>query len=296
MNNGIVLAFLAYAIFAWGDALVKSMGGELPVFEIAFFVTIFAAVPILLTKHGNERWLEFWRMKRPAAVHLRAASGVTAGMLGVYAFTTIPFAEAYALIFLSPLLVTVLSMLMLKEDVGPWRWFAVFAGLAGVLLVVRPGFRELQIGHFAAVGVALLAALTIILLRSLAGQEKRTTLLGTMIVYGLVINGIAMVATGFTVPDASQLARLATAGVLAGVGQFALLAATKITPANQIAPTHYSQIAWAVLIGALFFDEYPDVFAIAGLVALAAAGLLTVIRERIRLGAARWNPFLRNRL
>jgi drug/metabolite transporter (DMT)-like permease len=295
VNNGILLAFLAYATFSWGDAFIKSLGDGLPVFEIAFFTTAFAALPILLMKPKGERWRDFWRMKRPWAVQARALSGILGGILGVYAFTTIPLAEVYALIFLAPLLVTVLSMLVLKEEIGPWRWFAVFAGMAGVLLVVRPGFRELHPGHLAALGVAFLAALTIILLRSLAGQEKRTTLLGTIIVYGLVVNGVAMAATGFVAPDPAQILRLALAGSFAAVGQLALLMATKLAPANQIAPTHYSQIAWAVVIGAAFFAEYPDLPAIAGLAVLAAAGLLTVVRERIRLGVVRWNQ-LRNRL
>ncbi len=64
--------------------------------------------------------------------------------------------QVYALIFLSPLFVTILSMLVLKEKVGPWRWFAVVAGFAGVMLVVRPGFRELELGHLAAFGIAFL--------------------------------------------------------------------------------------------------------------------------------------------
>jgi drug/metabolite transporter (DMT)-like permease len=296
VTNGVLLALLAYATFSWGDALIKGIGGGLPVFEIGFFITLFAGVPILFTRPKEERWRDFWRMKRPWAVQARALSGISAGILGIVAFTTIPFAEAYALIFLSPLFVTLLSMLVLKEKIGPWRWFAIFAGLAGVMLVVRPGFRELHLGHFAAMGVAFLAALTIILLRSLAGQERRTAILGFMILYGLVINGVLAATVGFVMPSPREWLMLAGGGALAGFGQILLLAATRYAPANQIAPTHYSQIVWAVVVGAIFFSEYPDLLAIFGLAALAAAGLLTWMRERIRLGAARWNPFFRNRL
>jgi drug/metabolite transporter (DMT)-like permease len=296
VTNGVLLALLAYATFSWGDAFIKGIGGGLPVFEIGFFTTAFAGALILIARPKEERWRDFWRMKRPWAVQARALSGVSAGILGIYAFTTIPFAEAYALIFLSPLFVTLLSMLVLGERIGPWRWFAILAGLAGVMLVVRPGFRELHFGHFAAIGVALLAATTLILLRSLAGQERRTAILGVMILYGLVINGALAAAAGFVMPSPHQLLMLAGAGALAAAGQILLLGATRYAPANQIAPTHYSQIAWAVVVGAAFFGEYPDLLAILGLAVLAAAGLLTWMRERIRLGVARWNPFLRNRL
>jgi drug/metabolite transporter (DMT)-like permease len=294
--SGVLLALFAYASFSWGDAVIKGLGGQFSVFEISLFTTFFAGLFILFTRGKGERWRDFWRMKRPWAVHARAASGLMAGVLGVYAFTTIPLAETYALIFVSPLFITILSRVVLHEQIGPWRWFAVLAGFAGVMLVVRPGFRDLHLGHLAALGVAFLAALTVILLRSLAGHEKRTTLLGVLICYGLVFSGIAAALTSLTMPNAVQFGWLALAGAFTAIGQIALLAATRVAPANQVAPTHYSQIAWAVVIGALFFEEYPDMLALLGLGVLGGAGLLTLVRERIRLGTVRWNPFLRNRL
>ncbi len=109
-------------------------------------------------------------------------------MLGVIAFTSIPLAEVYALIFLAPLFVTLLSIVVLKEHVGPWRWFAVMAGFVGVLLVVRPGFRELELGHLAALCIALLAAISVILMRSLSAHETRTTMLGFLMLYVLLFN------------------------------------------------------------------------------------------------------------
>lgn len=296
MKNGFVLALFAYAVFSWGDGIIKGLGGGLGVFEIGFFATLFAGVFLYLTRPHDERWRDFWRMKRPWAVQARACSGIGAGVLGIYAFTTIPLAEAYALIFLSPLFVTLLSVLVLKEPVGRWRWFAVAAGFAGVMLVVRPGFRALEPGHLAAAGVALLAAITIILLRSLAGQEKRTSILAVLIAYGLVFNGLAAAATSFTVPSLGQLGLLIATGACTATGQFALLMATKHAPANTIAPAHYSQIAWATAIGALFFHEYPDLLSLAGLAVVTGAGLLTLVREKTRLGMVRWNPFFRNRL
>jgi drug/metabolite transporter (DMT)-like permease len=295
VNNGIVLGLFAYASFSWGDAAIKALGGQLGVFEIGFFSTLFAGLFIFFAKPGGERWRDFGRMKRPWAVQARALSGITAGVLGVYAFTTIPLAEAYALIFVAPFFVTLLSIFVLKEQVGLWRWLAIALGFIGVMLVVRPGFRDLHLGHLAALGVAFFAAFTIVILRSLAGQEKRTSLLGVLIAYGLIFNGIAAVPT-FTVPNHWQLALLLFAGGFAAVGQVALIAATRRAPANQIAPTHYSQILWAVAIGAAFFDEYPDTLALVGLAVVGGAGLLTLARERIRLGNVRWNPFLRNRL
>ena len=296
MDNGILLALVAYAVYSWGDAAIKALGGGLSVFEIGFYMTLVSAVCIALTTPKDEKLLHFWRMKRPWAVQARAFSGTAASVLSVIAFTTIPLAEVYALIFLAPLFVTLMSVFLLKEQVGPWRWFAIIAGFAGVLLVVRPGFRELEVGHIAAVVVALLAAFSVILMRSLSSRETRTTMLGFLMLYIIGFNGVAMLVTGARTPTLQEAAILLVAGIFAATGNILLLRATRFAPANQLASTHYSQIVWAVVLGALFFQEEPDLLAILGLAIIGSSGLLTVARERIRLGTVRWNPFSRNRL
>ncbi|AZO60017.1 MULTISPECIES: DMT family transporter [unclassified Mesorhizobium] len=296
MPNGILLALIAYASYSWSDAVIKSLGGQFTVFEIGFFVTLFAGCFLFFTRPADERWRDFWRTSRPWAVQARAWAGIASGVLSVYAFTTIPLAEVYALIFLAPLFVTILSTLILREKVGPWRWLAVVAGFAGVMLVVRPGFRELHLGHLAAFAIAFLAATSVILMRSLAQQEKRTTMLGVLVGYGLLFNGLGVAATSFTLPDGRQLIWLVMAGAFTAGGQLLQLLAAKYAPANRIAPTHYSQIVWAVVLGSLFFQEDPDLLTLAGLAVLGASGLLTMVREEVRLGTVRWNPFTRTRL
>lgn len=297
MTNGILLALAAYAVYSWSDASIKSLGDGLSIFEIGFFIALVSSICIVITTPRNESWLHFWRMKRPWAVQARAISGAIASVLSIITFTTIPLAEAYALIFLSPLFVTLLSLLVLKEHVGPWRWCAVVAGFAGVLLVVRPGLRQLEPGHFAALCIALLAAIAVILMRTLSKQETRTTMLGFLMLYAILFNGVALMVTGqFTVPTIEQAVILVTAGLFAATGNILILRATRFAPASHLAPAHYSQIVWAAFIGALLFDEFPDTLALIGLVVIASSGLLTVTREQIRLGTVRWNPFGRNRL
>jgi len=296
VNNGILLALLAYAVYSWSDAAVKALGSGLTIFEIGFYAALISSICIVATTPRDENWLDFWRMKRPWAVQTRAVSGAVASVFSIIAFTTIPLAEVYALVFLAPLFVTLLSLFVLKEHVGAWRWFAVLAGFVGVLLVVQPGFREVQFGHLAAVFVALLAAISFILMRSLSGQETRTTMLGYLMLYVMLFNGVAMMATTANLPTPRQAAILLLIGVFSAAGNIMLLRATRFAPANQLAPTHYSQIVWAVVIGALVFAEQPDTLSIVGLAIIAGSGLLTVARERIRLGTVRWHPFGRNRL
>lgn len=296
LKSGIPVALAAYAVYAWGDGFVKSLGGRLSVFEIGFFATLFAAIFLFFLKPKGEKWAGFWRTQRPWAVHARALSGLAAGVLSVFSFTTIPMAEVYALFFLAPLFVTLLSIVVLKETVGPWRWLAVVMGFVGVMLVVKPGFRTLELGHLAAFTTAFLGAAIVVLMRSLA-TERQTTMLGVLVTYGLVFNGAAAAATSsFVLPDWKLLALLAAAGACTACGHRLQLLATRLSPASHIASTHYSQIVWAVIIGVAFFAEYPDWISLVGLAIVGASGLLTLVREQIRLGTVRWNPFSRTRL
>lgn len=296
MKSGIVIALAGYAVYAWGDGIIKGLGGKLSVFEIGFFNTLFACLFLFLLTPDGENWRGFWRTGRPWAVHARAFSGLAAGVLSIYSFTTIPMAEVYALFFLAPLFVTILSVVILKETVGPWRWLAVVMGFIGVLLVVKPGFRTLELGHLAAFTTAFLGAATIILMRSLV-KERQTTMLGMLVAYSLVFNAVAATATStLELPGWTLLLFLLASGACTAGGHRLQLLATRVSPANHIAPTHYSQILWAVLIGAAFFNEFPDWISILGLAIVVASGLLTLMREQIRLGRVRWNPLSRNRL
>ena len=282
--KGIGLGFLAYLLFSCSDANVKALGGHLPVFEIGFFSTLFAALVLLFLKPRDERWRDAIRMRRPGLVALRGAAGAAAGILGIYAFTTLPFAEAYALIFLSPSIATILSIFLLSERVGWRRWLAVALGFAGVLAIVRPGFEALELGHLAAFAVSFCAAGTVIILRTLGQTERRVSLLAAVILTSLLVNGVLMLPD-FHWPRLEDYPNLAVAGGFAGAAQLCLILAARSAPANQVAPAQYSQMVWALLIGAIFFSEFPDLPAIIGIGLIAISGLFTFLREETR---GRW--------
>jgi drug/metabolite transporter (DMT)-like permease len=282
--KGIGLGFLAYFLFSCSDANVKALGGHLPVFEIGFFSTLFAALVLLFLKPRDERWRDAIRMRRPGLVALRGVAGATAGILGIYAFTTLPFAEAYALIFLSPSIATILSIFILSEQVGWRRWSAVALGFAGVLAIVRPGFETLELGHLAAFSVSFCAAGTVIILRTLGQTERRVSLLAAVILTSLVVNGVLMLPD-FHWPRLEDYPNLAIAGGFAGAAQLCLILAVHSAPANQVAPAQYSQMVWALLIGAIFFSEFPDLPAVIGIGLIAISGLFTFLREETR---GRW--------
>jgi S-adenosylmethionine uptake transporter len=211
MFKGIILGFVAYGVFSCGDAAVKALGGHVSIFEIGFFAGLFALFAIPFAKPRAQPWREAFTVRRPTLVVLRAVTGTTAGVLGVFSFTTLPFAEAYSLIFLAPLFATLLSVPLLGERIGWRRIAAAIAGFGGVLLVVRPGFRELMPGHLAAVGVAVCTAATVLLLRVLGPTENRATLLAGTIALSMTVNG-ALMLLNFRWPAPTDFVWLAMAG------------------------------------------------------------------------------------
>ena len=294
MIKGVLFGFLAYALFSCADACVKALGATLPIFEISFFITLASFSTFGFARSKSERWRETFRLNRPRLVFLRAFSGVTAGIFGVYAFTTIPFAEAYSVLFLMPLFATMLSIPVLGEKIGWRRWLAVATGFAGVLLVVRPGFHQLHLGHLSAVAAAIFASISMITLRKLGPTEKRISLLAVLYLTALTVNGILMIHQ-FRVPTHLDIALIILAGIVGGFGQIVMLAAIRLTPTNRVAPTQYSQIIWAVLVGAVFFSEFPDRIAFVGMALVMFSGLFTFLREEQLRGWSRRTILMRNR-
>lgn len=285
MPLGVILAFLAYASFSIADALIKATGPALSVFEIAFFTTTFSIIPAMVTKRG-ERWRDLYKLQHPWLVHLRCATSITGTACVMYAFTHIAFADVYAIGFTTPLFVTVLSVLVLREHVALHRWMLLIISFLGVVLVIRPGMKELADGHYVMMAGAVLGAITTTVLRHVAPRERRVSLVGLQVIYSGIFNGILMLPS-FVMPTLEQFALLLGIGLLGGMGGLLLIQASKQTPANLIAPVQYSQLIWAILFGALFFSEFPDWIAIVGMVIVVGAGLANVLSEKRPI---RWKP------
>jgi S-adenosylmethionine uptake transporter len=279
MVKGIVLAFLAFAVFAWGDAVVKAIGHGLDPFEVTFFGYLIPLIFSPVFMKAGDSVLDIVRWNRPWLMGLRVFLLAITTPLSVIAFRSLPFAEAFALLFLMPSLVTVLSIFILKEHVRWRRGLAVCAAFIGVLVIVRPGFKELLPGHIAALAAALCAAGGVISGRMIGQTEKRFTLIGTVFLGTTAIAGVLMIP-GFTWPTADQWILLLAFAATAFVAQALFIVATMYAPADRLGAAQYSQILWALVIGALFFDEWPDALALFGIVIVVAAGLFIFAREQ----------------
>ena len=290
MAKGIVLAFLAFAVFAWGDAVVKEIGYDLDPFEVTFFGYLIPLVLSPVFMKAGDSVFDLVRWNRPWLMGLRVFLIAVTTPLSVMAFRSLPFAEAFAILFLMPSLVTVLSIFVLKEHVRWRRGLAVCAAFIGVLVIVRPGFKEFLPGHLAALAAALCAAGGVIAGRMIGQTEKRYTLIGTVFLATTAIAGVLMIP-GFSWPTSYQWILLLAFAATAFVAQALFIVATMYAPADRLGAAQYSQILWALAIGALFFDEWPDALALVGIVIVVAAGLFIFAREQtLKRGRSQATP------
>jgi S-adenosylmethionine uptake transporter len=278
MIKGILLGFASFAAYAISDAFVKSLHGSIPPYESVFFGAVFglSALPFIMKK--GDSWRDVVTAQRPSLWWVRATAGAFGNIASVTAFTLLPMAEVFTMIFLMPIFVTILSVIFLKEHVGWRRWSAVVVGFAGVLVVLRPGFRVLGLGDMAGLVCGLFAAASVVALRMAGPHEKRFSLYGSGVVGPLIIAGLLMLPH-FRWPHLLEWSLLAGYGLLAALAGVLLMYATLIAPANRVAPTQYSQMLWAIGLGYWLFGDKLDWPMLIGIVMILGAGLFTLVRE-----------------
>jgi drug/metabolite transporter (DMT)-like permease len=217
---------------------------------------------------------------------LRGVCVLGAALLFIAGLARLPLADANAIGFTSPLLVTVLSVPLLGEQVGLRRWSAVALGFAGVLIVIRPGSGA--VGPVALLPLLSAAcwALSIVITRRMALFDRPLTTLFYSTVVGLVLSSLPLPLVW---QDASlgDWGIMATMAVLSAVGQYLLIAGLSHGAASLIASFSYSQMVWSVLLGWLVFHTVPTVWTWCGATLIVASGIYTAHRERVRAREAR---------
>jgi drug/metabolite transporter (DMT)-like permease len=277
--RGILLLVLATMLFAVSDTTSKYLSATLPVIEFIWvryaLNTVFA---LCLRKPKTRRGV--WT-RRPALQTLRGVCAVGSSVLFVLGVRQMTMAQATSISFLTPLMVTVLSIPLLRERVGIRRWAAVGVGLLGVLIVVRPGLAGFQPAAGFGVAGALCWALALILTRMLANEDPpRTTLLWSSATGFLLLTLLVpMVAV---LPTARACWLMLFMSVVASGGQFLVVLAHRHAPASTLAPFSYGQLIWVSAASYVVFRNLPDHWTVVGAAIIVASGLYTAHRERKR--------------
>lgn len=282
----------AFALFATHDAIIKSLGGTYSTFQIVFFSVLFT-FPLTTFFLMGDRTSATLLPHHPWWIAARSIAAMLSALCAFYAFSTLPLAQVYAVLFATPILITLLAIPILGETVRLHRWFAIVAGLIGVFIALRPGALELGLGHVAALMTAVCGALSGIIVRKIGPEERAVVLILYPLVGNFLLAACVMPFAYKPVPLA-DLAASAAAAALSFTGMLLTILAYRRGSASVVAPMQYSQILWATLYGALFFGETLDLYTSIGAAIVIASGLYIVVRENAP-GASSNTPVLSTR-
>lgn len=283
--TGLTLRLFAILCLASMAALIKLAEARGAGFvEIMFFRQL-CAVPLVVAWLALGPGLGTVRTARFGAHVVRTLVGLVGMVANFAAIVLLPLAEATTLAFTVPLFATLLGALVLRELVGRWRWTAVAAGFAGVVIVAQPSGGHFPLeGTLIGLAAALLVAVIAILLRQLGRTESAGTTVFWFSLLSLPPLGVAWLFD-MHAHDWVTWAMLAGIGTVGGAGQLALTAALRFAPVSAVVPMDYSGLVWATLYGWLLFGVWPTPTTWIGAPLIIASGLVIVWRERVRARA-----------
>ena len=276
--KAIFYNLLAWAILPFMDVIAKYLSSDLSFLQITwarYFFTVFFTLPFMFF---------FFRKKliwttQPMLQFLRGLLLFFANILFFYSISIISMAKALTLAFVAPLITTALSPIVLNEKVGFKRWSAVIIGFIGSLIVIRPGFIDLNLATFAGLGTGFFYGIYLIVTRKLhTSDNPLLTLLLTGVV-GLTIGSfiVPFVWINLTL---TQWLLLALMGIFACLGHFFLILSLKYADASKLAPFGYFEIVTNVILGYYFFADFPTKWTWLGLLIIVSSGVYISFREQ----------------
>jgi drug/metabolite transporter (DMT)-like permease len=283
--RGILLMVSAIGIFVLMDSIAKYLSQWYPVPGIVWarYLINLAILLAWFTLRG-----ELGRI-RPLRPGIQLARGLLLASATLFYFTSLkvlPLADAAAIGFVLPLFIAVLAVPMLGERLDLPRTLAIFAGLAGALIIVRPGSAMFTYYALLPVAMAACNALYQILTRKVAGIEHPLTSLIWGAIVGAVLLSLVAPFDWKTPQSAWHWALLGLIGLLASIGHYLLIRAYDYANATLLAPYSYTMMVWAVLLGYLLFDHLPDGWSVAGMGVIVFSGLFLAGRQRLTMRRA----------
>jgi drug/metabolite transporter (DMT)-like permease len=275
---------MAMIVFSSQDTLSKILVADYSPFQIAwcrYAINLTVLVPFVLRSRGNALktrmpWIQLAR-------GLAVAGSAVVFMAGL---GKMPIADATAIQFVSPLLITAFSIPLLGEKVGARRWTAVIIGFAGILVIVRPGSEAFQLGALLPLFSAALWALGMVLTRRIKNAETPLTTLtiSTLVAVAILSAILPFVWTPVTLRAALLLLAM---GIISIVGQFLMILGYSRRPASVLAPLSYTQMVWSTLSGVIVFGAIPGLSTWVGGAIVVVSGLYVLRRERVVATAGR---------
>lgn len=298
-GRAATLVLLAIGLASTQDAIIKAMSGTYPVYE-TMLIRGFTSLPILGVWLAYTHGLHTLVTPLWLRILLRALILCSAYLAFILAIAAMPIANMIAIYFTMPFFVAGLAGPFLGERVPLYRWIAIIAGFAGVIVMVRPGVAAFEPASLLALYSAFGYAVGQMMGRNLAQRVEPLVIANwqnaVYFVFAAVVGLIAQ-ATGFAGESHKSLAfltrpfvwptlqdflLLSAVGALAAFAMMSFISAYKLAESNFVAPFEYSGMVWAVMFGLLFFNDFPDLWTWGGMAIVAGAGFFMLAMDRFR--------------
>ena len=277
--KAITFNLLAWVMLPIMDGFAKYLSSDLPVLQITwarYFFTVAFTLPIMFFFfRKNLVWTD-----KPKLQLIRGLILLTANVCFFYSISIISLAKALTLAFIAPLIVTAFSPIFLGEKVGFRRWSAVIIGFIGSMVVIRPGFVEINLASLAALGTGVMYGFYLIITRKLSSSDNPLlTLLLTGVVGAIIISFVMPFV--WIKPTLNQWSMMAAIGIFACVGHLFIILSLKYADASKLAPFSYFEIVTNIIIGYYFFSDFPDKWTFLGLFIIILSGIYISRRQNI---------------
>ncbi len=277
--RGIVCMAVGTIVLTSQDALSKWLLAYMHAGEIMAWRALLSIPIVLLLLRMEGDSLRTLRSNAFRYTLLRGFFGLLASILVMVSFKFMPLADALAIIFISPLMITALSAILLKEPVGWRRWTATCTGFVGAMLIVGPGFETVGIYALAPIGAALASALRDITTRVASRHDTGPSVLFWTMTVGCAGGFATFPAMGASLPSASTWGLLLICAILIALAFRLTIAAYKFASGAIVAPFRYLALVWAIVIGYVVWGDVPNMQMIAGSAIVTGAGLYVWYRE-----------------
>lgn len=275
-GKGLLLMALGMALFSVVDTTAKFLTDSLHPFQIVWIrqLGLVIGAVVLIALQGRK----IFATTHPRLQLLRGTVAALSAVLFIYGVSYVPLADAVAISFVAPFMVTVMGALVLREPVGIRRWIAVALGFCGALIVIRPG---MGVVHPAA-GFILLAAFFFairqIVSRALSDSDKTSTTIMFTAFVSIVLLTVPMLFV-WQAPTWEQIPLLILIAVIAAAAEVCVIKALELAMTVVVAPMQYTLILWGTFYGWIIFSELPDAWTWIGALVIVATGLYTLRRE-----------------
>ena len=273
---GFLYMFLSVCTFSIMDLLVK-WSGEYPTGQVMFFRGFFGIIPIFFLI-PREKLKTFYKTKRPKEHFFRCIMGLMALVAIIIALRELPLAVVVSLSYAAPLFITVLSIFLLSEKVGIYRWLAVLIGFVGVIIISEPGIGEMNYLYFLPLIFCIGMAFVTITIRKLSSTEP-IWLISIFFSIMILVASLITIPFGWVMPNLQDFIFLVLIGITGGSANLFRTQSYKLSEVSLVAPLTYLSLIFAIIFGYLIWNEIPTTKTLIGASLVVFASLIIFRRE-----------------